>query len=98
MAAYLIANYRITNPTAYVLYPTAAIPTLAAYGAEVLVADLESEVVEGQPSSVTIVVKFPSKQAARSWYLSAEYQAIVKSRTDNSEGFLLFANEFVMPK
>ncbi len=38
---------------------------LLACGAEVLVADYESEMVEGQASSVTIVLKFPSKEAAR---------------------------------
>ena len=39
MAAYLIANYRITNPEAYRAYPPAVLPTLATHGAEVLAAD-----------------------------------------------------------
>ena len=38
MAAYLIANYRITNPESYGAYPSAALATLAAHGAEVLAA------------------------------------------------------------
>ena len=97
MAAYLIANYRITNPEAYAAYPPAVVPTLLAHDAEVLVADYESEVVEGQASGVTIVVKFPTKKAARTWYNSSEYQEIVHSRIDNSEGFVLFADEFKMP-
>lgn len=97
MAAYLIANYRITNPASYGAYPPAAVATLAAHGAEILVADYECEVVEGQPGSVTVVLKFPSKEAARSWYNSTEYQEVVRLRTDNSEGFMVFANEFVMP-
>lgn len=97
MAAYLIANYQITNPEAYAAYPPAVIPTLLAHDAEVLVADYESEVVEGQASGVTIVVKFPSKKAALTWYNSSEYQAIMHSRIDNSEGFVLFADEFKMP-
>ena len=73
------------------------IPTLAAHGAEILVADYGSEVVEGKPASVTIVVKFSSKEAARAWYDSPEYQAIVRVRTDNTEGFLILADGFVMP-
>ncbi len=97
MAAYLVANYRITKAESYGAYPPAVMPTLAAHGVEVLVADYESEVVEGQPSSVTIVLKFASKEAARAWYDSPEYQEIVHLRTDNSEGFLVFADEFVMP-
>lgn len=95
MAAYLVANYRITKPDAYGAYPPAVVPTLAAHGAEVLAADYESEVVEGEPSSVTIVLRFPSKEAARAWYHSPEYQKIVHLRTDNSDGFVVFADGFV---
>jgi uncharacterized protein (DUF1330 family) len=97
MAAYLVANYRITNSEAYGAYPPAVISTLAAHGAEILVADYETEVVEGQASSVTVVVKFSSKEAARAWYDSPEYQEIVHSRIDNSEGFVVFTDEFAMP-
>ena len=97
MAGYLIANYRITDAEAYKAYPPAVIPTLMAHGAEVLVADYESEVVEGKPASVTIVLKFPSMEAARTWYDSPEYRQIVGLRTENSEGFVVFADGFVMP-
>ena len=97
MSGYLIANYRITNSDAYEAYPSAAVPTLLAHGAEVLVADYDSEIVEGQATSVTVVVKFPSKEAARAWYHSGEYQEIIHQRTDNSEGFILFADEIKMP-
>ena len=97
MAGYLIGNYRVTNSEAYGDYPPAVIRTLLACGAEVLVADYESEMVEGQASSVTIVLKFPSKEAARSWYNSDDYQEIIHHRVDNTEGFILFADEFIMP-
>lgn len=96
MAGYLIANYRITNTGEYEAYPPAVVPTLLAHDAEILVADYESDIVEGDASSVTIVVKFPSKEAARTWYDSAEYQEIAHSRIDNSEGFVLFTDEFKM--
>jgi uncharacterized protein (DUF1330 family) len=98
MAGYLIANYRITNPDAYNAYIPAVMPTLRAHHAEVVVADYESDPVEGQPAAVTIVIRFPSRAAARAWYDSPEYQAIVGLRTDNSEGFVVFANEFVTPR
>lgn len=97
MAAYLIANYQITNPEAYAAYPPAVVPTLMAHGAEVLVADYDSEFIEGEARSVSVVLKFPSKEAARAWYESEEYQAIMHHRKDNSEGYLLFADEFRMP-
>jgi uncharacterized protein (DUF1330 family) len=94
MAAYLVANYRITDPEAYQGYPPAVVPTLAAHGAAILVADYASEAVEGTPASVTVVVKFPSKDAARAWYESPEYQEIIGLRTDNSDGFVVFTDAF----
>ena len=97
MAAYLIANYKVTNPEAFEAYPAAVGPTLEAYGAEVLVADFESEVMEGSPEQMSVILKFSSKEDARAWYNSPEYQAVIHLRTDNSEGFLLFADGFIPP-
>ena len=97
MAGYFIANYKITNPEGYEAYVPAIMPTLNAHGAEVLVADYESESIEGDPASVTVVLRFSSKEAARAWYDSPEYQGSVHLRTDNTEGFAVLADEFVMP-
>ena len=97
MSGYVIANYRITDPEAYEAYPPAVTATLLACEAEILVADYDSEVIEGEASSVTIVLKFASKEAARTWYNSSDYQNIIHHRKDNTEGFILFADEFTMP-
>ncbi len=96
--AYVVANFRITDAQSYAAYPPLAGATLMTYGAEILVADRESETLEGQPEHVTVVIQFPSKDVARAWYNSAEYQEILHLRTDNSEGFLALADEFVMPE
>jgi uncharacterized protein (DUF1330 family) len=98
MSGYVVASYRVTNPEAFQQYPPAVIPTILGHGGEILVADFESEVVEGQPPHVTVVVRFDSKKAARAWYESADYQAIKHLRLDNSaDGRLVIANEFSMP-
>ncbi|MCH8140302.1 MAG: DUF1330 domain-containing protein [Gammaproteobacteria bacterium] len=97
MAGYLIANYNITNPEGYQAYIAAVGPTIVAHRGEILVAGPGSEAVEGAPGSVTVVLKFPSKDALRAWYDSPEYQEIIHLRTDNTEGALVFADEFVMP-
>jgi uncharacterized protein (DUF1330 family) len=94
MPAYLIANYDITNPQGYSKYPAAVGPTVVAHGGELLVADFASEAREGAPGRVSIVVKFPSHEALQGWYESAEYQAIMRHRTDNTEGFVVFADGF----
>jgi uncharacterized protein (DUF1330 family) len=83
MSAYLVYNYTVTNAEEYQAYPPAAIPTLAGHDVEVLVADYESEAKEGSPEPVAVVLRFPSKEAARAWYESSEYQAIMHHLTDN---------------
>ncbi len=92
MSTFLVASYRITNPDGYAAYPPAVAPTLAPFGGELVVADFNSESMEGEPLPVTIVVRFPSKEMAKAWYNSAEYQAVVNLRTDNTEGSLVFVD------
>jgi len=70
MAAYLVANFRLTNPAGYKSYVSAVLPTLEAHGAEILVADYESEVLEGEAGTVTIVIKFASNEGLSEWYES----------------------------
>ncbi len=97
MAGYLIANYKITNEEGYQNYIATVGATIIAHGGEILVAGPGSEAVEGEPNAVTVVLKFSSKDTLRAWYDSPEYQEIIHHRTDNTEGTLVFADEFVMP-
>ena len=97
MTAYFVASFRITDPVGYEPYVPAVVPTLLAHGCEILVADYGSQVIEGEPNSVTVVLKFASKAAAMGWYNSPEYQAIKHLRTDNSEGNAVLADQFVPP-
>jgi uncharacterized protein (DUF1330 family) len=97
MSAYLVYNYSVTDQDKYEAYPPAAMPTLAGFDVEVLVADYQSEALEGSPAAVTVVLRFPSKEEARRWYDSADYQAIKHLRTDNSEGEVVLVDGFVMP-
>ncbi|MFN2375399.1 MAG: DUF1330 domain-containing protein [Candidatus Binatia bacterium] len=94
MAAYLVANFALTNPAGYKSYVFAVMPTLEAHGAEVLVADYESKPLEGNAGSVTVVLRFPSAEARDAWYWSPEYQKVIHLRTDNSKGIAVSANEF----
>ena len=90
--AYLVANFRITDSDAYSAYPPVAGPTLEPYGAVVLAVDGESNVLEGESEPQTVVIRFPSMDAALDWYNSPEYQEIIQLRTDNSEGFAVMIN------
>ena len=86
MAGYFVANYTITNQADYQKYLAAVGPTLTAHGAERVVVDRDSELLEGSAGHVTVVLRFATKAAAQAWYSSPEYQAIVHLRTDSSEG------------
>jgi uncharacterized protein (DUF1330 family) len=86
MAGYFVANYKITNQAQYKEYLAAVGPSLTAHGAERVIVDRDSELLEGSAGEVTVVLRFPSKAAAKAWYDSPEYQAVRHLRTDSSEG------------
>jgi uncharacterized protein (DUF1330 family) len=98
MSAYLVANYELTRPEGYKAYVPSVIPTLQAHGAEILVADYESEPLEGAPGSITVVIRFESKVALSNWYRSAEYQKIIGLRTENSKGMAVVVEELDLEK
>lgn len=93
----MVFSYTIEDPEGYQAYPPAAGPTLGAHNAEVLVADYASEAKEGAPGQVTVVLRFPSKEAAMGWYGSADYQAAIKLRTESTRGTAVLCDGFVMP-
>ena len=95
MSAYFIASYRITDPAGYEPYVPAVMPTILASGCEVIAADYTSQVIEGAPGEVTVILKFASKAAGLAWYNSPEYQAIKHHRIDNSEGTAVLVDQWV---
>ena len=91
MAGYFVANYTITNQAGYKEYLAAVGPSLQAHGAETIIVDRDSELLEGSAGQVTVVLRFATKAAAQAWYESPEYQAIRHLRTDNTEGIGVLA-------
>lgn len=91
MAGYFVANYTITNQAEYKQYLAAVGPILETHGAENLVVDRDSALLEGSAGQVTVVLRFTTKAAARAWYESPEYQAIRHLRTGNTEGIGVIA-------
>lgn len=94
MSAYMIFSYKIDDADAYQAYPPAAMPSIGASGAEVLVADYASDTVEGEPGHVTIVLRFPSKEAAKAWYDGPEYAAAKPMRIATTTGVCVLADGF----
>ena len=92
MAAYFIAQYQVNDAALYAEYGAGAGPTVAQYGGEVLVFDVAAETIEGEaPGPQTVVIKFDSTDAAKAWYESSEYQAVVGKRLSATAGFSVLA-------
>jgi uncharacterized protein (DUF1330 family) len=93
MSVYLIVNASVTNADSLTAYLSAVGDTLENRDIDVLVSTRAAETIEGQPAGPRVVVmRFPDRDAFRSWYDSAEYQAIVGLRLDGTEGFAVLAD------
>lgn len=81
MPAYVIGQVEVTDPDAYAEYRRRVPASLEKYGGRFLVRGGEMAVLEGdwQPPRV-VVLEFPSLQAARDWYASAEYAHAKEAR------------------
>jgi uncharacterized protein (DUF1330 family) len=92
MAAYFIAQYVVKDPKLYREYQAGAAPTIQAAGGEVVAFDVAAETVEGTPPGPqTVILKFESREAAKAWYESPAYQAVVGKRLAATEGFAVIS-------
>lgn len=88
MAVYALVELKITNMDGMGPYMASVSDTIANHGGKYLVRAGNTEIVEGGLGEypVKIVLEFPSMEAAKSWYNSVEYQAILPHRIANSNG------------
>lgn len=86
MSAYLIANITVKDAAKMEAYAAAAGPTLDAYGAEFIMEGHLADNLSGRwPVQGVALVRFPSIQAAQTWYHSADYQALGELRTSAAD-------------
>ena len=98
MKAYVIGHYTIDDEEKYLQYVMKVGATVTQFGGRTLVADHEITIVEGEPKPFVVVVEFESKDKAKEWYNSPEYQQIINFRKESTTGWVLLANEFVLPQ
>ena len=92
MAAYFIAQYVVKAPKLYREYQAAAGKTVQECGGEVVVFDVAAESIEGTPPGPqTVILKFESTEAAKAWYGSSAYQAVVGKRLAATSGFAVIS-------
>lgn len=84
--AYVIYLGDIVDEARYQIYKENAAPNIAAAGGKYVVRGGDTEVLEGQlPATRTVILEFPSRQAALDWYHSEEYVTIKKLREGAAE-------------
>jgi uncharacterized protein (DUF1330 family) len=81
VAAYVIYQGEVLDEKRYDEYKTKGAASILAAGGQYLVRGGDVEVLEGEaPAGRTVVLEFPSMQAALDWYRSDEYTEIRKIR------------------
>ena len=88
---YWIAHGQVHDPVKYDIYRAANAAPLAEYGGRFLVRGGARETMEGEAKPRTVVIEFPSYQAALDCYNSEGYQAALKLREGISSSDLVIA-------
>ncbi len=89
--AFVVVQIAIDDRDRYHQYETANhLEIFDKFGGKVVGIDDDVDVVEGSwPFSRTVLVEFSSKQQARAWYESGDYQAVVGLRHDSATSNLV---------
>lgn len=96
MAAYFIFTHKVLDPDKLNNdYLPKAVESLKPYDPEILAVDQNHEVVEGDTHNTrTVVLKFKSRDQAKEWYNSPEYQACIHLRLEAVDGGAVLCDEF----
>ena len=90
--AYLVAQIEVHDPLGYGAYRSRTGAVIERSGGRFLVRGGTLHPLEGEPDfSRLVIIEFADLDAARRFYDSAEYQALIPHRTDNARSMLLIA-------
>ena len=94
MPAYLIGRVEVRDPVWVEEYGPKVQALVQKHGGRYLVRGGEMDVVEGTtpPSSVMVVIEFPSMEQARAWYHDPEYAPLITLRQSGSDAELILAD------
>ena len=81
MSCYFIARITIHDPAAYQTYLDVFYEVFERHDGEVIAVDEAPRPLEGSwDSDRLVLIRFPDEAAARRWYDSPDYQALVRRR------------------
>ena len=91
---YFFGEFEITDPATYEVYRTKVPDIISAHGGRILVRGGDPHLCDGTvPQRRFVIVEFDSPEAARTFYYSNAYQAVLPFRlnasTSNGFGCLL---------
>lgn len=87
MAAYLVAQLKVHDPTTFERYREAVTPLIDRFGGRYRVRGGDLDVLEGEwPMPRLVIIEFQSADAARLFYDSPEYQKILPFRQEAAKG------------
>jgi len=90
MTAYLIAVETIHDEVMFAEYRKKVVPTVEAFGGRFIARGGKLTVLEGQwQHPRTVIIEFPTREAAEAWYKSADYQKIIDLRLKSTRGNLV---------
>lgn len=91
MAAYVIADVKITDQATNEQYRSQVLPTIEKYGGKFIVRGGATEKVEGDwdPQRL-VIIEFESIERAREWYYSPEYSGPMKLRHQSTHTNMIF--------
>ena len=89
--AYLVAHIEVHDPAGLEEHRTGVVPVVAAYGGRYLVRGGALKTVEGAEQKRRLVIlEFPSMDAAKDFYHSAEYAPVLQRRLDSAVSDIVF--------
>jgi uncharacterized protein (DUF1330 family) len=90
MKAYVIALETVHDQAMFGEYAKGVAATLLAFEGRFVARGGHYTVLEGQwQNPRTVIIEFPSREAAEGWYKSADYQEIIGLRHKSSSGNLV---------
>ena len=93
MKAYAIAHVQSAQPGPEIVeYLSRIDATFAPFDGRFLIHGDPAEIREGDFVGDLIVIEFPNRENANSWYESADYQQILPLRTRNTTGWVVLVD------
>ena len=98
MPAYLIANIEVTDPEGFERYRTQVPAVIARHGGRYLVRGGAVHQVEGALGLKRLVIlEFPSMEALRGFYDSADYAPLLRLRLDSTRSDVALVEGYAPP-